>query len=86
MYEFQAHIIHVAEKLGWKVAPEGLIKKIIGSDEMMGCTLNDLVRLVNEHENFGKVVFDSVVEECLLRVEGSFVLMSLGYQLYEEGK
>lgn len=76
----------VAQDLGWTLISKGLVKNIIGSDERMGCTAEDLIRLLKEHDDYGNRRPEDILEECLLRIEGSFVLMTLGYQIYKEDK
>lgn len=77
-------VLKVAQSLDWVIMPRGVTKKICGSNENMGCVVEDLIRLLQEHEDYGKRSHESIIKDCLLLIEGSFVLMSLGYQIYKE--
>jgi len=79
-------ITEVAKSRGWAMVPEGITKKIDDRGAgMFGISMKGVESVVSELK-----VGDSLDElkggiaEALDRMEGSFVLLSMGYEIYEE--
>lgn len=79
-------VTEVAKARGWNVVSKGITKRIDDQDSgLFGINMTDVEQVVQDLK-----VGDSLDELrdavglALDRMEGTFVLLSMGYQVYEE--
>lgn len=79
-------VAEVAKARGWDVVPKGITKRIDDQDSgMFGINMTEVEQVVQDLK-----VGDSldelrdVVGLALDRIGGSFVLLSMGHEIYEE--
>jgi len=79
-------VTEVARKRGWYVVPKGITKRIDDCDSgLFGISMTDVEQVVQDLK-VGDSLDDlkDAVGLALDRMEGTFVLLSMGYQVYEE--
>jgi len=76
-------IIGVAKTKGWKLTPTGLVKQIADDSELYGFLLSDLREMVLERMPETTEDAMDIIETTLDNIEGNFVLMSMGYEVYD---
>lgn len=85
-------IVKAAISRGWKQSGQNLVKRmrLDRVEEMMGMPVADVSKLMKEElESQESVDVGSLTDLALAildKIEGSFVLMSMGYKIYEEDK